>query len=71
MFGIFDELENSVSNALNIGVGLLTLNEDDEINKKSVSKLISDGLEIGMIASMFNVGEDFIERLVDSVEDDE
>ena len=61
MFGI---LEDVVENVIDVGVGVMTFGEYGNINKKTVSKLIADGVELYTIASILDVGVDVIEEIV-------
>ena len=65
MFGIFDAIEDSVSNAIDVGVGVLTLGEYGNFSQRTVSKMVADGIEIAIVAEFFGVAEDVIESMVD------
>lgn len=53
MFGLFDVVDN----VLDIGSSLLS---GEDISRQQVAKLISDGIEVYAIASMFGVAESVI-----------
>ena len=65
MFGIFDGIEKSVSNALDVGLGVLTLGEYGDFSQSTVSKMVADGIEIAIVAQFFDVSEDLIRDMVD------
>ena len=65
MFGIFDGIEKSVSNVLDVGLGVLTLGEYGDFSQKTVSKMVADGIEIAIVAEYFGVSEDIIRDMVD------
>jgi len=66
MFGIFDAVEDAVSNVIDVGVGVATFGEYGDLNQRNISKMISDGIEIYTIASLFDVSTDVIEKLVEN-----
>lgn len=61
MFGF---LEDVIENVIDVGVGVLTLGEYGDFSKKTVSKMLADGIEIYTIASFFDVGIDTIEEMI-------
>lgn len=65
MFGILDGIEKSVGNALDVGLGVLTLGECGRVDKQSLSKLISDGIEIAVLAEALDVAEDVLEKILE------
>lgn len=65
MFGIFDGIEKSVSNALDVGVGILTFGEFGDVSKKRISKLIADGVELAIVADLYETSVDVIEKIVE------
>ena len=65
MFGIFDGIEKSVSNVIDVGVGVLTLGEYGNFSQRTVSKMVADGIEIAVISQFFGVAEDVIKDMVD------
>ena len=65
MFEIFDGIEKSVSNVIDVGVGVLTLGEYGNFSQRTVSKMVADGIEIAIVAEFFGVAEDVIESMVD------
>ena len=65
MFGIFDAIEDSVSNVIDVGVGVLTLGEYGNFSQRTVSKMVADGIEIAIVAQFFGVAEDVIKDMVD------
>jgi len=70
MFGIFDKLEESVSNALEVGIGIATLGELGDVSKKRISKLAADGVELYIIADLYETTVDVIEKVLESEEAD-
>ena len=64
MFGIFDGIQKAVENVIDVGVGALTMNEYGDFSKKTVSKMIADGIEIAVIAQTFNVAEEAVQELI-------
>lgn len=65
MFGIFDDLQESVENAFDVGLGIVTLNEYGDANKSTISKLVADGIEVAVIAQLFDTTEDIIKDMID------
>jgi hypothetical protein len=65
MFGIFDGIEKSVSNALDVGIGFMTFGEYGDISKDTISRLIADGIELAVIAEALDVSEDFLRDLIE------
>ena len=65
MFGLFDGIEKSVSNVLDVGLGVLTLGEYGDFSQSTVSKMVADGIEIAIVAEFFSVSEDIIKDMVD------
>ena len=65
MFGIFDGIQKSVSNVIDVGTGIITLGEYGDCSKETVSKLIADGVEVAIIAQLAGVGEDVIEKFLE------
>lgn len=65
MFGLFDGVAKSVENAIDVGVGVLTLGEYGNLDKKSISKLIADGIEMAVIAEALDISQDVLERILD------
>ena len=65
MFGLFDGIEKSVSNVLDVGLGVLTLGEYGDFSQKTVSKMVADGIEIAVVAEFFSVSEDIVRDMVD------
>lgn len=63
MFGIFSGIQSSVENAFDVGIGALTLGEEGDFSKKSVSKLVSDGIEVAIVSA----GVDEVSSLFDSI----
>lgn len=70
MFGIFDGLTNTVENVIDVGVGVLTLGEYGDFSKRTVAKMVADGIEIYAIAQFFDVAEDVIESMIEGGSDD-
>ncbi|MCK5538843.1 MAG: hypothetical protein KAI79_18600 [Bacteroidales bacterium] len=64
MFGIFDGIEKSISNVIDVGIGVMTLGEYGDFSQYTVSKMVADGIEIAIIAQFFNVGEDVIKDMI-------
>lgn len=64
MFGIFDGIQKSVENVIDVGAGALTIGEYGDLSKKSVSKMIADGIELAIIAEVYDVETDVIENLL-------
>lgn len=64
----FKVFEDAVENAVDVGLGIMTLGEYGDFSKKTVSKMIANGVEIYAIAQFFDVGIDVIE---DMIKDDE
>lgn len=65
MFGIFDGVTRSVENAIDLGIGVVTLGEYGDFSKKSVSKMVADGIEIAVIADFYSVGVELVEEIMD------
>lgn len=65
MFGIFDGIEKSVSNALDVGLGVLTLGEYGDLSKRSLSKMIADGIELAIVAEAYDVSMDVLEKMLE------
>lgn len=65
MFGIFDGIEKSVSNVIDVGLGVLTLGEYGDFSQKSVSKMVADGIELYIIADFYGTTVDVIEDMID------
>ena len=65
MFGIFDGIQESVENVIDVGIGALSLGEYGDFSKFTVSKLVADGIEIAVIAQFFDVSVDLIEGMKD------
>lgn len=59
MFGF---ITDAVENALDVAGGLLS---GEDITKRQVARLISDGLSVAAIASATGLAVDVIEKLVD------
>lgn len=59
---MFNSIFNMVDNALSVGVGVFT---GELPTQKQVARLISDGLSVTLIATMFGVGVDVIEDLLE------
>ena len=65
MFGIFNGIADSVENALDVGVGVLTMGEYGNLNKRSLSKMIADGIELAIIAEAYDVGIDVLNEMIE------
>ena len=65
MFGIFDAVEKSVSNVIDIGLGVVTLGEYGDFSQKSVSKMVADGIELYVIADFYGTTVDVIKDMTD------
>jgi len=65
MFGIFDVVADAVENTIDVGLGIVSLGEYGDFNKRTVSKMVADGIEIYTIASFFDVGTDVIQGMLD------
>lgn len=64
MFGIFNAIEDTVSNVVDVGIGVITLGEYGDFSQKTVSKMVADGIEIYTIANFFDVSEDLIRDMI-------
>ena len=62
---MFKFLTDSIENAIDVGVGVMTLGEAGDVSKESVAKLIADGLTVAVIAHGYGVAEDVIQELLD------
>jgi len=65
MFGIFDAVEEAVSNVIDVTIGAVSLGEYGDFSQRTVSKMVADGIEVYTIASFFDVGTDVIEGMLD------
>jgi len=65
MFGIFDAVVDTVENGIDVAVGAVTFGEYGDFSKRSVSKMIADGIEIAVIANAYDVGIDIIEKMIE------
>jgi len=65
MFGLFDGIQKSVENVIDIGVGALTLGEYGDFSKASVSKMVADGIELYVVAEVFDTTVDVIEKMIE------
>ena len=65
MFGILSDLADSVENVIDVSLGLLTFNEIGSADKRSISKLIADGIEPGIAADMYGTSIDVINKIVE------
>ena len=65
MFGIFDNIEKSVSNVIDVGLGVISLGEYGDFSKQSVSKMVADGIELYIIADFYDTSVDIIKEMVD------
>lgn len=59
---MFNFLTDAVENVLNVADGFLS---GEDVTKRQVAKLISDGLSIVAIASATGLAVDVIEKMVD------
>lgn len=66
MFGLFDGIEKSVSNVIDVGIGVMTLGEYGNFSKQSVSKMVADGIELYIIADFYETSVDVIKDMVDN-----
>ena len=64
MFGLFDGIQKSVENAIDVGIGVMTLGEYGDFSKSSVSKMIADGIELAIVAEFYGTTVDIIEEMV-------
>jgi len=71
MFGLFDKIEESISNALDVGIGIATLGELGDVSKDRISKLVADGIELYLIADMYDTTVDVIEEILEGDSSDE
>ena len=62
---MFKFLTDSIENAIDVGVGLVSFGEAGDFSKESVAKLIADGLTVAVIAHGYGVAEDVIQELLD------
>ena len=65
MFGIFDVVEDAVSNVIDVGLGVMTLGEYGNFSQRTVSKMVADGIEIYVISDFFGASEDIVRGMVD------
>ena len=65
MFGILSDLADSVENVIDVSLGLLTFNEIGSADKRSISKLIADGIELAIVADMYGTSIDVINKIVE------
>ncbi len=65
MFGLFDTVVDSVDNAINVGLGVISLGEYGNFSQQTVSKMIADGIEIAVVAQFFDVTTDTIKDMID------
>jgi len=65
MFGIFDVVEDAVSNVIDVGIGVMTLGEYGNFSQRTVSKMVADGIEVYTIANFFGVSEDIVRGMID------
>lgn len=65
MFGFFDGIEKSVSNAIELGTGLLTLGEFGDVSKERIAKLVADGIELYIVADMYDTPVDVVEQILE------
>lgn len=59
---MFDFLTDAIENALDVADSVLS---GEDVTKRQVARLVSDGLSIATIASATGLAVDVIERLVD------
>ena len=60
---MFDKLTNMIDNALSVGGAIMT----GEIpTQRQVARLIADGISVAAIATMFGVGIEVIEELMEN-----
>lgn len=64
MFGIFDSVADAVENVIDVGVGVVTLGEYGNFSKRTVAKMIADGIEVAVIANTFDVGIELVEEMI-------
>jgi len=64
MFGLFDGIQKSVENVIDVGIGVMTLGEYGDFSKSSVSKMIADGIELAIVAEFYGTTVDVIEGMV-------
>jgi len=64
MFGIFDGIQKSVENVVDVGIGAVSFGVYGDFSKSTVSKMIADGIEIAIIAKTFGVAEETIQELI-------
>jgi len=65
MFGLFDGIQKSVENVIDVGVGVMTLGEYGDFSKSSVSKMVADGIELYVVAEVFDTTVDVIEKMIE------
>lgn len=59
---MFDFLERSISNALNIGGSLIS---GEDITREQLTQLISDGLSLYTISTLTGLGVDVLKDMLD------
>ncbi len=65
MFGLSKMLGETIENVIDVGVGIVTLNEYGDFSKKSVSKMIADGIEITLIAETYGTSVEIVKQLLE------
>jgi len=68
MFGIFGGIEKSISNAIEVGLGLITFNELGEVSKDRIAKLVADGVELAIVADLYETSVGVIEKVIEEKE---
>ncbi len=65
MFGIFDGIEKAVSNAIEVGVGIISFGELGDVSKERIAKLVADGVELAIVADLYETSVDVIEQVLE------
>lgn len=65
IFGLLNSTARLVEDAIDVGVGVLTLGEAGDVSKEKVSRLIAAGLTAYAISEMTGIAVDVIEKMAE------